>query len=242
MRALCRYATDRGVRILDHHLVLELLLHRDGSAAGAAGYARLDRRPWTIRAGAVVMATGGTAFRSGLIGSHTNTGDGYLMAAEAGAELSGMEFSVAYSISPVWNSTRVLPYMAARLYDQAGDEPDIPPPMTGPAHLRALASALMQGPLFADLGDAPPLLKDKLRLIQPASPTPFDRKGLRIFEDRFEVKLFGEGTVRGTGGLRITDEACQTTVPGLFVASDAATRELVAGATSAAARRTRPGR
>jgi hypothetical protein len=69
---------------------------------------------WEIRAGATVLATGGCAFRSGLIGSHTQTGDGLLMAAEAGAALSGMEFSIAYSLSPAWASTRTLPFTAAR--------------------------------------------------------------------------------------------------------------------------------
>jgi succinate dehydrogenase/fumarate reductase flavoprotein subunit len=232
MRALRRLAVGQGVTILDHHPALELLLHRDGSAAGAAGYARLNRRPWAIRAGAVIMATGGCAFRSGLIGSHVNTGDGLLMAAEAGADLSGMEFSATYSLSPVWNSTRTLPYLAARFYDAGGAELDVPPPTSGSAHTRALARAMLAGPVWAELADAPPLLKAVLRRIQPATVAPFERRGLDLFKDRFQVKLFGEGTVRGTGGLRIADESCQTTVPGLFAAGDAATRELVAGATS----------
>jgi succinate dehydrogenase/fumarate reductase flavoprotein subunit len=55
---------------------------------------------------------------------------------------------------------------------------------------------------------------------------------VRLFDQRFEVKLFGEGTIRGTGGLRIIDDNCQTTVRGLFAAGDAATRELVVGASS----------
>jgi succinate dehydrogenase/fumarate reductase flavoprotein subunit len=232
LRALRRYALARGVRILDHHPALELLVHADGAVAGASGFARLERRPWTIRAGAVILATGGCAFRSGLIGSHTNTGDGYLMAAEAGAELSGMEFSTAYSLSPAWNSTRTLPYPSARFFDQEGEELDIPPPMSGAAHNEALAAAMLAGPVYADLGDAPARLKDMLTRIQPASPTPFERKGVRIFEDRFEVKLFGEGTIRGTGGLRIVNDDCETSVQGLFAAGDAATRELIAGATS----------
>ncbi len=232
MRALRRCAEDSGVRILDHHPALELLLHRDGSIAGAAGYARLQRRPWTLRAGAVVMATGGCGFRSGLLGAYNNTGDGYLMAAEAGAELSGMELCVSYSISPVWCSTRTLPYMAARFYDEAGAALDIPPPMSGPAHLKALADAFRAGPVFAEVHDAPEALKPILRRIQPATPPPFDRKGLDPFKDRFEVKLFGEGTIRGVGGLRVADSHCQTTVRGLFAAGDAATRELVTGAIS----------
>jgi succinate dehydrogenase/fumarate reductase flavoprotein subunit len=232
MRALRRYALESGVRILDHHPALELLVDRDGAVAGAAGYARIDRRAWTIHARATIMATGGCGFRSGLIGSYGNTGDGYLMAAEAGAELSGMEFTTAYSLSPAWNSTRTLPYFAARFFDAGGVELDIPPPRSESGHQRALASAMIEGPVYADLGDAPEVLKKILRRIQPASLTPFERKGVSIFEDRFEVKLFGEGTIRGIGGLRIIDDDCQTTIEGLYAAGDAATRELIAGATS----------
>lgn len=232
MRALRALALQSGVRILDHHPALELLLHKDGSVAGAAGYARLERRHWQVRAGAVILATGGCAFRSGLIGSYTNTGDGHLMAAETGAELSGMEFNVSYTISPAWNSTRTLPYSAARYYDAAGTELDIPPMMAGGAYLKALAKAFAAGPVYADLRDAPAPLKPLLRHIQPATIAPFERKGVKIFEDRFEVKLFGEGTIRGTGGLRITGSQCETSVEGLFAAGDTATRELIAGATS----------
>jgi succinate dehydrogenase/fumarate reductase flavoprotein subunit len=231
MRAIRQCATDLSVRILDHHPALELLLHPDGSVAGAAGYARLQRQPWSVRANAVVMATGGCAFRSGLIGSRGNTGDGYLMAAEAGAEFSGMEFCAAYTLSPAWCSTRTLPYTAARFYDAAGNELDIPPG-NGPEHLRGLAAAFRQGPVYADLRDAPAPLRKILGRIQPATPPPFARKFVRLFDERFEVKLFGEGTIRGTGGLRMIDQHCQTTVRGLFAAGDAATRELVAGATS----------
>jgi len=154
------------------------------------------------------------------------------MAAEAGAELSGMEFSTAYSLSPAWNSTRTLPYPSARFFDAAGAELDVPPPLSGHLHQDALARAMLAGPVYADLRDAPAVLKNVLRRIQPASPTPFERRGIALFEDRFEVKLFAEGTIRGTGGLRVVDQHCQTTVPGLFAAGDTATRELVAGATS----------
>lgn len=41
-----------------------------------------------------------------------------------------------------------------------------------------------------------------------------------------------EGSVRGTGGLRLTGSDCATTVPGLFAAGDAATRELITGSIS----------
>jgi succinate dehydrogenase/fumarate reductase flavoprotein subunit len=43
------------------------------------------------------------------------------------------------------------------------------------------------------------------------------------------VTLLAEGTVRGTGGIRIAGDECSTTVPGLYAAGDAATRELICG-------------
>lgn len=233
MRALRRLAVDRGVTILDHHPALELLVNDEGAVIGASGHARLQDRSWSAYAPSVILATGGCAFRSGLIGSHGNTGDGLLMAAEVGATLSGMEFSASYSLSPAWNSTRTLPYFAARFFDQDGRELDVPPPMGGEgAHLKALAKAMIDGPVQADLSDAPALLKQLLRRIQPASMPPFERRGIDLFENRFPIRLYGEGTVRGTGGLQIINDDCRTSVEGLYAVGDTATRELVAGATS----------
>ncbi len=232
LRALRHYATSLGVRILDHHPVLELLARPDGSIGGAAGHDRLTDRPWRARAGAVILATGGCAFRSGLLGSYSNTGDGYLMGVEAGAELSGMEFCIAYSISPAWLSTRTLPYTGARFFDAAGRQLDTPGWDRPREYLCSLAAAFRSGPVYADLHEAPRELPGVIREIQPATVAAFERRGLDMFRDRFEVKLFGEGTIRGTGGLRIADACCATCVPGLFAAGDAATREHIAGATS----------
>ncbi|MFD2350982.1 FAD-binding protein [Nonomuraea ferruginea] len=97
MRIMVRRA---GVRILDHSPVTELLTDAAGAVAGAAGHRLQMDEPYRVRAASVVLATGGCAFLSGTLGCHVNTGDGHLMAAELGAELSGMEFSNAYAIAP----------------------------------------------------------------------------------------------------------------------------------------------
>src|SRR4051794_37003741 len=70
-----------GVTILDHSPVTELLADADGAVAGAAGYQRQAGRPFEVRAGAVVLATGGCAFLSKAFGCNVNTGDGALLAA-----------------------------------------------------------------------------------------------------------------------------------------------------------------
>ncbi|MDX2270349.1 MAG: FAD-binding protein [Cyanobacteriota bacterium] len=230
LRALRQMAEDLGVRILDHSPALELLLHRDGSVAGARGIRRqAGGGSWCVRAGAVILATGGCAFMSRLLGSQTNTGDGYLMAVEAGAELSGMEFSNYYTVAPIYSTqTRSASYVFATYFDSDGAELDID---WGDGN-RSLAKALLAGRVFCNLARMPQDLRDRLSQIQPAVLLSFARQGIDPFTDKFEVTLRGEGTVRGSGGIRIIDENCQTSVPGLFAVGDAATRELIAGAIS----------
>ncbi len=230
MRAMRRYAEDCGVQILDQSPALELLLHLDGSVAGAAGISRASADAWTVRSGAVVLATGGCAFMSHLLGSRTNTGDGYLMAAEAGARLSGMEFTSYYTVAPAWSTmTRAMSFAFARYFDAAGHELPIPP---GPDVTPAVAAELLKGPVFANLARMPKDIRARLPQISPNFLLAFSRAGVDPFDQNFEITLRAEGTVRGIGGLRIADEECRTDVAGLFAAGDAATRELIAGATS----------
>ncbi|TWB49545.1 FAD-dependent oxidoreductase [Nitrospirillum viridazoti] len=231
LRALRRYAETSGVRILDHSPALELLLHVDGSVAGARGLRRQgEGGDWTVRAAGVVVATGGCAFLSKLLGSRTNTGDGHLMAAEAGARLSGMEFSTYHTVAERHSTqTRSASYAFADYFDADGRQIDTggSPDVTLP-----LARALLAGPVYATLARMPADLRAILPQIQPAILLPFQRQGIDPFTQRFPITLHGEGTVRGTGGLRLVDDDCQTDVPGLYAAGDAATRELIAGATS----------
>jgi len=230
MRAMRALAVDLGVVILDHSQALELLQRADGSIAGARGQRRQRHSPYTVRGGAVVLATGGYAFKSRLLGGQNNTGDGHVMAVEAGAELSGLEFSNFYSIAAARTTmTRTMSYASARYFDVDGQELDIP---SGPDNARAIGRALLNGPLFCRLDRMPEDIRAHLSRISPNVPLVFDRLGINPYEDRFEVTLTAEGTVRGSGGLRIVDEDCGTSVRGLFAAGDAATREWVAGAVS----------
>lgn len=230
LRALRQLVEEAGVRVLDHHPALELLRHADGSIAGAAGVTLPDGGAWQVRAGAVVLASGGCAFLSRLLGADNNTGDGGLMAAEAGAELSGMEFTNAYCIAPAFSSmTRSMSYVFARYFDADGRELPIP---AGPEHNEALARALLQGPVFCTLADMPQDLRDALPTISPNVLPVFQRRGIDPFTQRFPVTLRAEGTVRGVGGLRVASDDCESTVKNLFVAGDAASREHVTGAIS----------
>lgn len=223
MRSRLRRA---GVEILDQSPALELLLS-DGAVAGASGLNRLTGKAWTVRAAAVVIATGGCAFLSKALGTNGLTGDGLLLSAEAGATFSGMELTGQYGIAPAFSSvTKGIMYFWATFTDRHGNV------LECEGDRQALvARHLINGPVYAVIDKAAPRLQEGMRRGQPNMLLAFDRKGIDPFTQRFEVTLRYEGTVRGVGGLAI-DTACATTVPGLFAAGDAASRENLVGATS----------
>jgi len=226
MRLMRKRVKLAGVRILDHSPALELLVD-DGEVVGATGVSRQTGQRWVTRAGAVVIATGGCAFLSKALGCNVLTGDGGLFAAEAGAEMSGMEFSNAYGLGPAFASvTKSAFYRWATFYYEDGTIIE----GAGSARGRSvIARTLLTQPVYACLDQAPESMREALRASQPNFFLPFDRRGIDPLTQRFPVTLRLEGTVRGTGGIRIVSEECGTTVPGLFAAGDAATRELICG-------------
>lgn len=229
MRALRQYAQSLGVHILDHSPALELLLQR-GAIAGARGERLQAREEWEIRAPAVILATGGCAFNGALLGSRTNTGDGYLLAAETGVALSGMEFSSQFTVAPAFSTmTRAMSYVYATYYDTTGR---IVEPSGDIQKLRFLAEALRNGPVYCDLTRMPHDIRDRLPYISPNVLPVFRRQGIDPFRDKFPIALVSEGTIRGVGGLTLESEDCETSTPGLFAAGDAASREIVTGAIS----------
>ncbi len=229
MRFMRQRAIAAGVRILDHHPALELL-SADGAIAGAAGIDPRSGNRWEVRAGAVVLATGGCAFLSHALGCDGNTGDGYLMGAEAGVRLSGMEFSSQYGLAPAHTSvTKGLTFSFASFYLEDGS----PLPENGEDRAIRIARQLIAGEkVYALMNRGNPIEHDWLRQGQPNCFLPFERIGLDPFKQRFPVTLRSEGTVRGVGGLEIINDDCATTVPGLYVAGDTASRENITGAVS----------
>ncbi|MGE2836362.1 FAD-binding protein [Mycobacterium sp. SMC-4] len=232
MRRMRRKAHRSGVAILDHHPALELLTDADGVVSGAGGIARQNGgRPWQVTAGAVVLATGGTAFLSGTYGTNVNTGDGLLFGAEVGADLSGMEFATAYALAPEWGvHTKGRMLQWGSFYDERGEPITAPGGRTG---RQAAHWALAHGVrVFARLDRVPAEARALMRQSQPNYFLPLDKAGIDPFTTAYPIRMVYEGTVRGTGGLRVIDARCATTVPGLYAAGDVATRELVAGAVS----------
>ncbi|AYF78276.1 FAD-dependent oxidoreductase [Nocardia yunnanensis] len=227
MRRMRAWVRRLGVRILDHAPALELLVDADGVVRGAAGYQRQADADYRVIAGAVVLASGGCAFLSRALGTNVDTGDGALMAAEVGARFSGMEFSNAYGIVPKGSTiTKTAYYGYATFYHEDGRV------LEGAGSIKGrsvIARTLLSEKVFVQLDRADADVQARMRVGQPNFFLQFDRRGIDPFTDRFEVDLLAEGTVRGTGGIDVVDDDCATTVPGLYAAGDAATRERICG-------------
>lgn len=225
MQILRRRLLKLGVQLIDRSSALHLLVTPDGDVTGAAGVSR-DGTDWTVRSRAVVLAAGGCAFMSKALGTYGLTGDGLLLGAEAGAVLSGMEFSGQYGIShDAATVTKNLIFDWATFSDANGRI------LEGDDIFELLARRLPEGPVYAVIDKASPSIQEGLRRGQPNIFLPLDRQGIDPFRQRFPVTLRYEGTVRGVGGLTI-DAAGATSVRGLFAAGDNASREPVVGATS----------
>jgi succinate dehydrogenase/fumarate reductase flavoprotein subunit len=227
LRRMRIWVRRRGIRIIDHAPALELLLDAAGAVRGAAGHLVHENRDYRVVAGAVVLATGGCAFLSRALGTNVDTGDGALMAAEAGARFSGMEFSNAYGIAVKGSTiTKTAYYRYATFFHEDGRV------LEGAGSVRGrsvIAQTLVHERVFAQIDRADETVRTRMRLGQPNFFLQFDRRGIDPFTQRFEVDLLAEGTVRGTGGIDIVDDDCATTVPGLYAAGDAATRERICG-------------
>ena len=224
MAFLRAVAEQHGVTILDHSPALELLLAADGAAAGARGVNKRNGLLWEVRAGSVVITTGGTAFLSGVAGDATHTGDGYLLAAEAGADFSGMEFTGQYHAAP--SSTRLTrgAYRSGvgTYYDNHGNKT-----LEG----RQMVNAILEtGGAWDQLDRTDdPVTQDLIRKTHALAFQYFERQGIDPFTERYPVSFVLEGTMRAGGGIAIDDDLA-TQVPGLYAGGDVTSREKLTGA------------
>jgi len=231
MRFMRQRVKRLGVTILDHSPALELLRARDGAVRGARGVRRQLAVNWQVHAGAVVLATGGCTWKSKSLGGDVNTGDGQLMAAEVGAHLSGMEFSSFYGIVPRHTSMDKNGYYGFASFTREDGSP-IEGELFGSR--APLLRAACEGTVYARLDKAPEALRPVMRAAMPNFFMVLDKLRVNPFEQRYPIDFVLEGTVRGTGGLHLSDADCSTGVPGLYAAGDTASREVLVGAATGA--------
>lgn len=241
LRHLRRCVRHAGVTIVDHACVTALLPAPDGRVAGALGCQRQEGFLWRARARAVVLAAGGCGWRGAHMGLHSAMGDGYGLAARAGAELASMEYCTSYvATCSLFDSHGqcVLAALGGRFRNRLGEnvlerhgEPD-------PAPTQRLALAVLtelregRGPVYFDLREIPEAERRQWERDFPLVAKGLARTGVDVFRQPVPWFPGFTGSIAGSGGVRTRNLAGETAVPGLFVAGDTAWRTPVVGAAS----------
>lgn len=216
-----------GVNVQDHSPATQLLRNDNGHIVGATGTNTQTKHTWEVRASAVILTTGGNAFRSGAMGTYHVTGDGHLFAAEAGATFSGNEFSGHYGISPKDSATTKGFWLSsATFYDNTGKEL----PTNGWESVHLVGKAIIEtGGAYACMNKGNQAVLKVFTKGVPSIYDYFQKTNIDPFTEKFPIDLRYEGLVRSVGGI-VIDENGATSVTGLYAAGDVTERSKMTGA------------
>jgi len=229
---LAKRALDMGVKVVNRTMAVDLL-KTDGRLCGAIGMNVRSGELLICKAKAVILSAGGTA-RFGLPNNGNlygvydfpgNTGDGYCLAYNAGAELSGFEYTLIYYIAKDINApllyitlTRGAHLLTAGDEHREKDHPSIKSMFQD--HLQE------KGPLRISMSHLP---EEKIREIEeliftterPACERFYKERGIDFRSGAVELwptEVFLCGG-HGLTGVRINASG-ETCIPGLYAAGD----------------------
>ena len=230
----------KQAKLLDHTAIVKLLV-QDGRIVGAVGIRRQDDRLCLIQAKSVVLAAGGCAWKGTHFGHDMLCGEAYALAWDVGASLMNMEYSNGY----IATNTRfdshgqcILAAIGGEYLNGEGEpflgkySDKVPPAIHVIA--RGMASEMREGrgPIQLDLSAVPATDREMWLHAFKHIAELARRSGQDLFADRTQWHPGFNGSVSGSAGIYIADTSMAASVPGLFVAGDAATRGYVVGASS----------
>ena len=229
---LSKRVVDSGVRVLNRTMAMQLLKNGD-RIAGAIGMNVRTGEIFVCRAKSVILTAGGTArfglpnngYLYGVYDFPGNTGDGYVLAYKAGAELSGFEYTLIYYIIKDINAPLLYITLtrSANLLNAFDDHREKDHP--------SISSMLQEhndgrGPMRIIMNHLP---EEKIREIEeilftterPVQERCFQGRGVNFRSGEIELwptECFLCGG-HGLTGVRVNEHAA-TNIPGLYAAGD----------------------
>jgi succinate dehydrogenase/fumarate reductase flavoprotein subunit len=224
---LLKQVVSRGVRLIERTPVIQLLVE-EGQVCGAIGLDVEGQRAMVLQAKAVVLACGGGGRIFALTDNTLDvSGDSYALALEAGATLRDMEFVQFYPACMTSPLKTIIPTrlfaQGAVLRNKAGErfmlryDPDRAEMATRDVMSRAIFLEMQrtgtQG-VYLDCTQVPPDVMEQHSTLVRA----LQKRGLDLQEDYLTISPAVHFIM---GGVKI-DSRCQSTVPGLYAAGEAA--------------------
>ena len=222
IRGLAKEMKKAGIDHLNRVFITNLLT-RDGAAVGAVGFETRTGEFLIFKAKAVVIATGECHFRGHYPDQAFSTGDGMVMALEAGAELKNLEFSTLWVVPAGygWEGFALAFPLGARLLNSKGESflEKYAPALGSKMDYNFLARAMA---FEARAGRAPfimdwtPIKEESFKsLMSHAGWMELNYRKLKEAGVRFDKQEVVTGFYQARGIK--SDIGMRTAVPGLFV-------------------------
>lgn len=227
-----------NTKLVEDVLITKLLL-TDGEVAGALGISLRDGRNIVFRAKRTILATGGCiqVYRM-TDGSRAATGDGMMLAYNAGAKLMDMEFQQFFPLccyTPPFEMNMLtgnLRYgLHARFYNNEGEafmerylplakEWGLRDPTSRAIYLEnRYGRGAPHGGAYIAVNHLPRnLIEDWMKRERPAYLPKLKKAGIDIFTDALET---GPACHYSMGGV-VVNENCETTLPCLYAVGEVA--------------------
>jgi len=225
---LLKQVVSRGVRLIERIPVIQLLVE-EGQVCGAIGLDVKGQQAVVLQAKAVVLACGGGGRIFALTDNTLDvSGDSYALALGAGATLRDIEFVQFYPACMTSPLKTIIPTrlfaQGAVLRNKAGErfmlryDPDRAEMATRDVMSRAIFLEMQrtgeQG-VYLDCTQVPP---DVIEQQYPTLVRALQKRGLDLQKDYLTISPAVHFIM---GGVKI-DSRCQSTVPGLYAAGEAA--------------------
>ena len=231
-RIIAEKAQALGAKVMNRTMAVQLL-KQQGRVCGAIALNIRTGEPSVIRAKAVILSAGGTArfglpdngHLYGIYDFPGNTGDGYMLAYKAGAELSGFEYTLVYYITKDINAPLLYITLTrgARLLNAFGERRDKEHPSIKTMFAEHLER---KGPLRIQLKHLPEETIKEIEDILFTTERPACERFHAGRDNDFrtgEIELWPTEVFlcggHGLTGVRINEQG-ETAVPGLYAAGD----------------------
>lgn len=225
-----RDSLNKEMRRLDiqriGRIMITELLQQDGHITGAVGFQIRTGQFCSFMAKAVVIACGRGGWKCSY-GKNTSTGEGLLLAYEAGAELCNMEFAEVWNVPKLfsWEGQTVLLPLGAKFVNAKGESfmERYSPLLKGNTdpHYTTMAMAMEtkagRGPIYFDTSD---LKEEDREFVQPAAGWQLlnHEKLKNIGIDFFRGSTEWQPQILSSFGGIVADAYGRTKVKGLFAA------------------------